>query len=382
MAVTKKFKAIYGIDLSTQTITNGTWTGTAIPPLYGGTGTTNGSINGTSGNLTLTAADGNNNVALVPTGSGTVTVPSGYESRAGFGASSLVNKAYVDSVAQGLSIKGEVRLATAVGSSNINLSSGGLLVVDGVQTVEGDRVLVKNQTNSYENGIYLVATGAWSRSSDANTKEELSAAFVFVQLGNTNDNTGWVCTLNDNTAGTLWNPGDSGGTYSAIVWNQFAGAGTFAAGYGLTLTGNTFSINLAQTADLTTAQTLTSKTLTAPTVDTQYTATTNGNTVSVQSVVRFTIAGNTTDTLDTTDATVYKSIAYIIQTTDNTDYSQTQINVAWKSGQQPVITEYGGIDTGSALATFDADLTSGSIRLRVTQSGTRTYKVIKSAFTT
>lgn len=381
MATAKKFKAIYGVDLNTQDITNGTWTGNIVAPLYGGTGTSNGSITGTSGNLTFTAYAGNNNVALVPTGTGTVTVPSGYESRAGFGATSLTNKAYVDSVAQGLSIKGEVRLATAVGS-NINLSSGGLLVVDGVQTVAGDRVLVKNQTNSYENGIYVVASGAWSRSSDANTKEELSAAFVFVQLGNTNDNTGWVCTLNDNTAGTLWNPGDSGGTYSAIVWNQFAGAGTFTAGYGLTLTGNTFSINLAQTADLTTAQTLSSKTLTAPTVDTQYTATTNGNTVSVQSVVRFTIAGSTTETLDTTDATVYKSIAYIIQTTDNTDYSQTQINVAWKSGQSPVITEYGGIDTGSALATFDADLNSGSIRLRVTQSGTRTYKVIKSAFTT
>lgn len=381
MATAKKFKAIYGVDLNTQDITNGTWTGNIVAPLYGGTGTSNGSITGTSGNLTFTAYAGNNNVALVPTGTGTVTVPSGYESRAGFGATSLTNKAYVDSVAQGLSIKGEVRLATAVGS-NINLSSGGLLVVDGVQTVAGDRVLVKNQTNSYENGIYVVASGAWSRSSDANTKEELSAAFVFVQVGSTNDNTGWVCTLNDTDAGTLWNPGDSGGTYSAIVWNQFAGAGTFTAGYGLTLTGNTFSINLAQTADLTTAQTLTSKTLTAPTVDTQYTATTNGNTVSVQSVVRFTIAGSTTETLDTTDATVYKSIAYIIQTTDNTDYSQTQINVAWKSGQSPVITEYGGIDTGSALATFDADLNSGSIRLRVTQSGTRTYKVIKSAFTT
>jgi len=378
MAVTKKFKAIYGVDLNTQDITNGTWTGNIVAPLYGGTGTSNGSITGTSGNLTFTAYAGNNSVALVPTGTATVTVPSGYESRSGFGPTSLTNKAYVDSVAQGLSIKGEVRVATV---ANITLS--GTQTIDGISLSANDRVLVKNQTNSYENGIYVVAaSGAWSRSSDANTKEELSAAFVFVQLGNTNDNTGWVCTLNDIDAGTLWNPGDSGGTYSAIVWNQFAGAGTFTAGYGLTLTGNTFSINLAQTADLTTAQTLSSKTLTAPTVDTQYTATTNGNTVSVQSVVRFTIAGSTTETLDTTDATVYKSIAYIIQTTDNTDYSQTQINVAWKSGQSPVITEYGGIDTGSALATFDADLNSGSIRLRVTQSGTRTYKVIKSAFTT
>lgn len=381
MATTKLFKALYGVDLSTQTITNGTWTGGIISPVYGGTGTATGSINGT-GTLTFTAGTtGNTNVNLVPLGTGTVTVPSGYESRAGFGNTSLVNKAYVDTVAQGLSVLGEVRLATATGG-NINLVTGTLLVIDGVQTVAGDRILVKNQTNTYENGIYVAATGAWARSIDGDTKADLSSAFVFVQAGSSNDNTGWVCTLNDSDAGTLWNPGDTGGTYAAIVWQQFSGAGTFTAGYGLTLSGSVFTINLAQTADLTTAQTLTTKTLSAPTVDSQYTATTNGNTVSVQSVIRLTIAGSTTSTLDTTDASIYKSIAYIIQTTDGTDYSQTQINVAWKANTQPVITEYGGIDTGSVLSTFDADLTSGSIRLRVTQSGTRTYKVIKSTFTT
>lgn len=380
MATTKQFKALYGVDLNTQTITNGTWTGNTIPVAYGGTGTATGSITGT-GALTFTSGGSNTSVNLVPLGTATVTVPSGYEGRAGFGNTSLVNKAYVDTVAQGLSVKGEVRLATATGG-NINLVTGTLLVIDGVQTIAGDRILVKNQTNTYENGIYVTATGAWTRSGDADTKADLSSAFVFVQAGSSNDNTGWVCTLNDTDAGTLWNPGDTGGTYAAIVWQQFSGAGTFTAGYGLTLSGSVFTINLAQTADLTTAQTLTTKTLSAPTVDSQYTATTNGNTVSVQSVIRQTIAGSTTDTLDTTDASIYKSIAYIIQTTDATDYCQTQINVAWKASTQPVITEYGGIDTGSVLSSFDADLTSGSIRLRVTQSGTRTYKVIKSAFTT
>jgi hypothetical protein len=143
-------------------------------------------------------------------------------------------KYYVDSVAQGLDVKASVKAAT---TANITLS--GAQTIDGVSIVAGDRVLVKDQTASQNNGIYVAASGAWARSADANTWDELVSAYTFVEEGTTYADTGWVCTIN--AGGTL-------GT-TPITWSQFSGAGTYVAGTGLTLSGNTFSItNTAVTA--------------------------------------------------------------------------------------------------------------------------------------
>lgn len=143
-------------------------------------------------------------------------------------------KYYVDSVAQGLDVKASVKAAT---TANITLS--GAQTIDGVSIVAGDRVLVKNQTTQADNGIYVAASGAWARSSDANTWAELVSAYTFVEEGSTYADTGWVCTVNQ--GGTLGS--------TAVTWSQFSGAGTYQAGTGLTLSGNTFSItNTAVTA--------------------------------------------------------------------------------------------------------------------------------------
>lgn len=137
------------------------------------------------------------------------------------------NKGYVDSVAQGLDVKASVVVAT---TSNISLS--GEFAIDGVDVIAGDRVLVKSQTTNSENGIYVVAVGPWTRSTDADIWNELISAFVFVEKGTTLSDTGWVCTIN--AGGTL-------GT-TAILWAQFSGAGTYTAGTGLTLLGGQFSL--------------------------------------------------------------------------------------------------------------------------------------------
>jgi hypothetical protein len=143
-------------------------------------------------------------------------------------------KYYVDTVAQGLDVKASVLAAT---TANITLS--GAQTIDGVSVVAGDRVLVKDQTTQADNGIYVAATGSWARSADANTYDELVSAYTFVEEGTVNADSGFVCTVNK--GGTL-------GT-TPITWSQFSGAGTFLAGTGLTLTGNTFSItNTAVTA--------------------------------------------------------------------------------------------------------------------------------------
>lgn len=142
-------------------------------------------------------------------------------------AQDAATKNYVDSVAQGLEVKQSTRVAT---TANITLS--GTQTIDGVAVVAGDRVLVKNQSTTSQNGIYVVAAGAWSRSTDADSWNELISAFTFVEEGTANADTGWVSTAN--AGGTL-------GT-TAITFAQFSGAGTYVAGNGLTLTGNTFDV--------------------------------------------------------------------------------------------------------------------------------------------
>jgi len=144
------------------------------------------------------------------------------------------NKAYVDSVAQGLDTKASCVVAT---TANITLS--GTQTIDGVAVIAGDRVLVKNQTLSQNNGIYVVSASAWARSSDMNLWAEFPSAYTFIEQGTTQSDTGWVCTVN--AGGTL-------GT-TPVTWTQFSGAGTYVAGTGLTLTGNSFAItNTAVTA--------------------------------------------------------------------------------------------------------------------------------------
>lgn len=138
------------------------------------------------------------------------------------------NKNYVDAAAAGLSWKQAVRAAT---TADITLS--GAQTIDGVSIVAGDRVLVKNQTSSPENGIYVAAAGAWARSSDMDTASEFSGATVFVQEGSTQADTGWTQTSEVTTVGT-----------DPVTWVQFTGAGTYNAGIGLSLTGNTFNVNL------------------------------------------------------------------------------------------------------------------------------------------
>jgi hypothetical protein len=136
-------------------------------------------------------------------------------------------KNYVDSVAQGLDVKTSVIAAT---TANITLTAP--QTIDGISVIAGDRVLVKNQTTASANGIYVVAAGAWTRAVDADTWAELISAFVFVERGTINADTGYVCTV------------DPGGTLNStnVTFAQFSGAGTYVAGNGLALTGNSFSV--------------------------------------------------------------------------------------------------------------------------------------------
>jgi hypothetical protein len=135
----------------------------------------------------------------------------------------------VDTARSGLDVKASVVVAT---TANITLS--GTKTVDGVALSVGDRVLVKNQTTGSENGIYVVASGAWSRSADADSDVEVtSGMFTFVEQGTANADSGFVLS----TDGVI-----AVGT-TALVFAQFSGAGQIVAGSGLTKSGNTLSID-------------------------------------------------------------------------------------------------------------------------------------------
>ena len=138
----------------------------------------------------------------------------------------IANKQYVDAIAQGLNPKQAVKCAT---TANITLS--GLQTIDTYTTLAGDRVLVKNQSTSSENGIYIAGSSAWTRATDMDVWSEVPGAYTVI-LNGTQAQTGWVCTAAD--TGTIG--------VTAMPWVQFAGNSTYFAGTGLSLAANTFSI--------------------------------------------------------------------------------------------------------------------------------------------
>lgn len=76
---------------------------------------------------------------------------------------------------------------------DVDLATGGLLVVDGYQTLEGDRILVKSQANPVENGIYTASAGAWVRTTDADEDGEIVEGMsIFVRHDGTHTGHGHV----------------------------------------------------------------------------------------------------------------------------------------------------------------------------------------------
>ena len=142
-------------------------------------------------------------------------------------AQDAATKAYVDAARSGLDVKASCRVAT---TANITLS--GTQTIDGISAIAGNRVLVKNQTDQAENGIWVVNASTWARATDADTDAEVtSGMFTFIEEGTTNGDSGWVLTTdNPITVGT-----------TDLVFAQFSGAGQIEAGDGLTKSGNTIN---------------------------------------------------------------------------------------------------------------------------------------------
>ena len=209
-------------------------------------------VQSTFGTLTATTANLTNGTVSTTPASGT----------------DIANKTYVDTlVSSGITYHAPVLLESpstvgnlnatynngtaGVGATLTNAGTQVALVIDGVATNVNDRVLIYNQTNAYENGIYTVTdVGSGStnwvltRATDADsyglkdTNALGEGDAFFVQSGDTGAGETYVC----NTVGTI-----TFGT-TAITFTQISSAQVYSAGTGLTLTGTQFSITNTGTA--------------------------------------------------------------------------------------------------------------------------------------
>lgn len=148
---------------------------------------------------------------------------------------SLVDKGYVDTIASNLRPKTAVIAAT---TGNITLS--GEQTIDGVVLTSGDRVLVKNQTNATENGVYIIDSGAWTRAEDFDGNPDGEVAqgmWIPVLSGSSNNYTSWIV-ISDN-------PIDIG--TDDIIFAVFSKLLNIAEGQGINITtgiNQTISVDL------------------------------------------------------------------------------------------------------------------------------------------
>ena len=141
-------------------------------------------------------------------------------------ASDAATKDYVDNAAAGLSWKQPVRFATTA-----DIALTGLVTVDGQTPSAGDRILVRAQTLSNNNGIWVASTGAWSRASDANSASEINGAACFVLEGNTLADRAYVQTATVVSLGV-----------DPISFSQFSSSSSYSAGDGIDITGSLISV--------------------------------------------------------------------------------------------------------------------------------------------
>ena len=170
-------------------------------------------------------------------------------------AQNAATKAYVDAVKTGLNVKDSVKLGTtaalaastyANGSSGVGATltanANGALSIDSVAVSTSDRVLIKDQADAAQNGIYTVtntggagAAFVLTRATDADTGAEMpGGTFTFITQGTNNADNGFTFTHNGTpTMGT-----------TDLTVAQFSGAGNIDAGDGLTKSGNTLAVQV------------------------------------------------------------------------------------------------------------------------------------------
>ena len=136
------------------------------------------------------------------------------------------------SISNGTDWKASVRVLAIANVATLS----GLQTIDGVTLVANDRIALVGQTTASANGIYVVQSGAWARSTDADGNSEVTPGMAFfIEEGTTYADSQWRLTTN----GTI-----VVGTTS-LAFAQIGAAVSYTNGTGLSLAGNVFSIDTA-----------------------------------------------------------------------------------------------------------------------------------------
>jgi len=143
-------------------------------------------------------------------------------------------KAYVDFVKQGLYVKDSVQVATTT-AQNLSSDFSVGAVIDNYALQLNDRILIKDQIDATENGIYQITTSVPTRTIDLNVGAHAAGAFVFIENGSFNGNTGWIC----NSAADLSVVGTDN-----LSFTQFTGIGDLSAGQGIYKVANSLNVNV------------------------------------------------------------------------------------------------------------------------------------------
>lgn len=320
---------------------------------------------------------------------------------AGDSSSKVATTAFVANAILGQDFKEACKYATTAALPSLVYSNGssgvgatltgvgfGALSIDGNTPSVSDRILVKNQVSTFQNGIYTVTTVGGvatlfvlTRAVDFNQSAEIDTGdSVFVSAGTANSTTTWAYNgIDQPVMGT-----------DAITFAQTAGQGSFTSGNGITITGVSIAIDTSVTVDKTTSQTLTNKTLTSPTLTTPtlgvatattvnkvtLTAPASGSTLTILDGKTFTV--NNTITLAGTDAQTY-TFPSTSATIARTDAGQTFTGVQTMSSPALTTPAITGIATGTGVATA---ATVSTLALRDTNGNITMNNAIESYTTT
>jgi hypothetical protein len=141
-------------------------------------------------------------------------------------AQDLVTLAFFNAAFTGRDSKESVRVKS---TGNVNIANPGTAIFDTITLAALDRILLASQTAPAENGIYQFngAGTAMTRTADADSWAELVGAYVIVEQGSANADTGWLCLA------------DQGGTLgtTAVNWGAFGNATSYSAANAAGITG-------------------------------------------------------------------------------------------------------------------------------------------------